>query len=681
MHPILYDSNDVKRSVFIGTRIRPELQTQSYDSGRYRIFLSDFCSNVSDKIQSDKRYFSDCIGETFDEFSRRLYSKDSNTQPNSLIVIPGGVGSGKTSFFRYLQNLKRFKSRFYIEDFNVNPSDRIDSISAMSQQVACRLDRGVKEDDRQSYQDLLDRLISNLASNKNVHGPDLAAFITEFKSQGKDFINRYPGFDGKLHLSLVLTALSNTTGKPVWIVFDNVDLLGRKDQDKIIRMGHDISRTSNAQGAFPDKIPHFHIVVACRHETYTSHIAGAFVEFVHMRFPEPKLVEIAKRKIIQAASDTARYFDGLSKRRKNTFAPVTIQDQTYSSWREVSDEFVKAVSSVINNLEGASSLLKGWHFSIVNGNVRRFVFHWSQLIINSDFIDDVIFLPKELGRPVSHHRYEAAIIRGGCACYPGNGKFNAGVDRSNGSLIPNLYDNPFISSLSKRDRIRNYLCLIRILQFVNMQNARVSGKVIVDRLAKFFDADIICKSVNFLVWARLVDEVNIGARNIGDQSELDSMSSDINEYEIIKNSATRLYVEKIIINFEYIKAVSYSSDLLVFVTFREVSRKPTIIEEIEHSRLFLTSLLNIILINLRNYREQGCLTEFYETFYMPGANQRVWQSASSSCLAGAKSILLAERKNNVPRNRTDLIASMIEGLEELGRVGEEAINEIISAEI
>jgi hypothetical protein len=663
---------------FVRPIVSAHLQVPATAERRWHPFITDLFQRVSMRILNDDTFYSDCVGDVRDEFLNQLLTLDNDGYNSTLSVVSGAIGAGKSCFFQYFSRLRKLQPRVHVQDLNIDdPVEKFASSRILAQKIACSIDQRITGKLRPAYANALDTKIRTIAAQHSIkHVDELDKFVSDFKFQGDEFRARYPGMDGQLHLSLVVSALYDVKRKPVWIIIDNVDLLSRHDQQRAINLGHDIFRLVAEQTRQYTNAPRLHIVITCRKDTFTSFKAGAFQGYLPMRFPDPRLLEIARRRLVTAIAFTVRTFS----RRKNTFKGLEIHGQKIDNWSAVGSEVQRSILTVINEVERLNDLDQGWHYAIVNGNVRRFVFHWATMMLSSEFVDNVLFAGDEdrESRFLSPFRYQATIIRAGCSCYPGNEKFDAGIDTTEGSLIPNIFDNPAIHGLNNERKKKNYLCLPRIMQYLNLQNDSIPYAKLVGRLSLFFDEDVIVDTVKFLIWSRLIDETNVGARNIATAAHWADITSSVDQFELRKNITTQLFLTRLIPNYEYIRAIAISSLLVTRQVRVVVRRAPSLSEDIDNVLTFFDSLLSIITDNIKWYRTHNVLKDFNETFYLPGEGQRLWTASILACVGSLEEILRVGQARFRP-DVVDTLTTAFEKLRVLSQFGRYEIDRVCNA--
>lgn len=592
--------NRIARSSILGARWEP--------------FLGAFLMSASDHVSHNAEFYSEQVGDFGDKgtspFLNFFLSRERRHPARSAFVLKGQVGIGKTSFLNWWQqrdDRRTFSSRIDINHDGMRyTAGGPESITDFMQ--------------KRMAIDLLQKLSLNGEFNKNfkekvkrvqiaARAQDDTTFEVGFVNQSAKFLETYPSVGPKIFLSCVIVSANEVFNRPIWLLVDNVDLEAPDIQALFIRGAystyHDLCDYTLNQGW--DAL--FHLVLTVRPETWHS---WRFYtnDFQDIDYPEPDVLHIAKRRVfealIKAASETKLDFS------------INIGDDTFPNSRAFAIYIIKIISGCVKEPSWPfHPNPKLWHIHLVNGNIRRFVKAWVHFVLSGNFLNLWAFSDFEEFRQPSPYVYLRMLIRGPFTECLGNSAIDASGENPDSPLVFNLFGAPCPPGTSIDQYIKNYFIYIRILQYITGQEREVSLPRITDDLSAFFDSNAITDAIRMLIWARLLDEVNIGARNIGSKGSWGDI--ELVKTALIKSSDTTLfYLNSLLPEFEYFSAmamISYQLRNDENSNFGSRMKRKTRIARATLALLY--SCFEILKYNMDDYYADGKIDKFKALFISP----------------------------------------------------------------
>lgn len=306
---------------------------------------------------------------------------------------------------------------------------------------------------------------------------------------------------------------------------------------------------------------------------------------------------------------------------------------------------------------------KQWHIALVNGNIRRFVTAWTHFVLSGNF-EELLTEHEENERAyTSPYKYLRLLISGRFVDFGGNDLVDGSGRSADSPLFMNLFDIGTTRGISKEFVIRNYLVLIRVLQYICGANEVVSCDKVFQDLEPFFDREAIHEALKRLLFAGLIEELTQGAKNIGQSTSWTAIELTA-DCCFERNRTTTLYLNTLLPEFGYIQSMAIVSRQLKneFNADRSIRRQPY--RSVQATLAFLTSLKDIIVANLNDYRSRGVLEQFKRTFYSPIHRNRPWKGATSGALHSVGRLARASPELlNMPEKFAHLLTSGCQEIE------------------
>jgi hypothetical protein len=619
----------------------------SLSEGPWLEFVNPLLAVIAEQVRRDPEYIQD-DNPLLSSHLLLLNAIDNNNDQDSCILFKGHIGSGKTSFIDYWirSSLTGLRGRSLVEDGLVeeirwNEGNLEDRYASIAQGMACRLyEHGRKSlavNARSLFHDAFVKRVLDIRDRKFATTLDPEKFLEGFTNQSESFLKIYPGLNGVLHLAAVVSSLCETTGKSTWLILDNVDLLGLEVQRKLFSFADTVRRDVLDKCQTSEWQCRLCVMTVVRHETAQHHKSGAFLGFDSIDFPPPALRKIAMSKVRKAIEKETRNYDRLK-------VPIGFQigGRSFSNWHEFGIELIKKIDLAVAIASKKQN--DSWHNAIVSHNARRFFNHWTRIILSKIAASEWLF--SDGGGRSGYNEYERLLFRGGRPEYPGMSKFNPAAENSEGPLFVNLFHLNLRPFASRKEAFSLLWAPIRLLQYVNYQckNPRRLDEVIRD-LARFYDKEYILACITFCIWARLIDETESGARNIGNAIDWRAvkLEGDLKNYRIVATNTTELYADELLIDFNFVSSVSVVS-LIDTDKIRDRSvpltrmRAVPLVYRFSILEKFYETLLVGMIENLRSWKAHGSI-EVFEQTWMPAIKvARPWLDGIQNTVSALEGI-------------------------------------------
>jgi hypothetical protein len=597
-------------------------------------FLSDFLMNVADHVSYDNKFYFDGLG--YDDDFKRLgfvnffFNRENSEPENSAVVLKGRVGVGKTSFLEWWQALDDRKKYFAKIDVNHDSLDHIDSgvtyrtlTEKMLRLMAIDLNLKLSYDS-----EYLKKFSNYCELIKKIHrADDNGNFESGFVNQTEEFLRKFPGLDSSFLLTCIILSANDTFNRPIWLAVDNVDMQEPCMQQKYIRASYSIYEDICNIGSNLDRKPMFHIIVTMRPET-CQHWKFYLKSFQDISYPKPDVIKIALKRLSSA-------FDYQMKRQLPF--PGKIEMENGLIFNNTA-EFCKFLEKGLEKCIGSSTWPftpepKEWHLLLVNRNVRKFIKGWVHFLLSGNFLNIWGFSSKNMNEVnfPSPYRYLRMLIKGKYEEYPGDRIDEAAPEDPNTPLVFNVFGLQRDPAMKKDYFIRHYFIYLRILQYLTSYDKDVKFSDCLSDLSIFFDVNMIEKATQILLWFRIIDEVNIGARNISGVESWRNIK--LNADSIIRASKTTyFYLKNLIPEYEYISCMSMVSYQMINTENQDFGHVKRKLKYAQSTLSFLTSYFDILENNLKDYEKKSLLDDFCNFFVSPRHNQRPLLSIISNSI-------------------------------------------------
>lgn len=652
-----------------------KIRYSSMHSHKWYPFIDHLLQAVTRRVMTDNEFYIDLAfkdGEKGNHFIETFDQMNSNSPCNSILPIVGGVGNGKTSFLKWWTNKNavintkcnagtsedaegKYKKYNLKSRININSAECREWMSD-GKPFAWHIRNKIVRDLDPLFQcpDFMVNFKKKINAISTPYTRNIETFEMEFVQQSDNFIENNPRFGYELLLACIISAASDTFERPIWIIFDNIDLESIDSQTYYIREAISIyQNTVDLSNNYSWGKIYFHNVLTLRDETFSWH--GYLDKYYYLNYPTPQMLSIAKRKLYNALDrETHLHFR----------AELTIGSLKIETASELN-------SHIKTNIDEATDFVRmkkywsggdenSWHNSMSGNNVRRFVNYWCAFITSGNFLDVCGFSAYPSQQQPSIFKYTRKLFRGQCNEFPGNKYIDDSCKNKKSTFVFNLFESPINHVDSGNDMyIRHYLINVRILQrLYAYEDNGVYYKHLIKDLGEFFDEDIIDSSLKNLLWSRLITEINEGARNISTEKK--------GEIEFTKRTTlactntTKLYIDVLLNNFEYLSTMSLVSwqfenkyNMDIDGARGELHKNATAL------LAFLDSMREIMLINFNEYCENGTWSKFEELFFLPHHRTRPWMSGITNCHNALK--VIARKYPNINHIVSDYKHLRIEG--------------------
>lgn len=591
---------------------------------RWDPFLSDFLHIASDNVSRTNKFYCDQVGFEQDMgghagFVRFFNERERMDPKDSAFVLLGRVGVGKTSFLEWWKEQRlNFCSIVDINHEGISvPEGNAETTNKHLHRIFAS-DMIKKHRRNTEFNTELSKKIAIIRSVAG--GKDYEDFETGFINQSHGFMASFPEFGWNVLLASIIATIKNVYNKPVWLIIDNVDLEKPNVQENFIRASYSIHQDIKELAGNNAWDVSFHVVMSARPETW-QHWSFYRANFQDIEYPTPDVVEIARKKI--------SYGLDVAASKVQFPMPITIRGHTFNRSMELAEHIKTKIFTSIKDQSWPFDIdASKWHFDLVNGNVRRFVKAWAHIMISGNFIDFWVFPDSdEEERYVSPYRYVRMLIKGQYNFFPGNLKIGFSGENPNAPLFFNVFGFPYNRMITDQDAIDHYFIYMRILQYLLATETEVSYTTLLKDLSPFFAEHIIDDSVKILLWTRLIDEITLGARNIGAHGTWDRIYLD-DRAQFHSNETSSLYLHHLLAEYEYVSAMAIVS--LQFESSEDVKDRNALTYDSVILN-FLKSNKEILINNLNNYEKKGLIPNFKRLFVTRFPAKRPW-AASVSCV-------------------------------------------------
>jgi hypothetical protein len=608
-------------------------------------YLGGFLETVAIKIRYDNYFFPDMIDlnranieltKIYKEFSERT-KLDFRS---SACVLVGKVGIGKTSFLNWFRKASETRNLFIAKsDFNAFEA------SAFSEYSGHELFYRIFSEILKRFCIYFSNRLQENTDFKNSFNIKLkklkekakATYIDNWESafiaQSESFKRDFPNYDAAYLLTFLIESANAHFERPIWMLLDNIDRLPPKIQKTVVEVMHSIYEKLIENARSSNIMIKFHIISTARPETIALHDFD-FEQFHLIEYPVPRILSIAKQKLLNALKDAADEDD--------TIGNFIIGGETYSGTKEISKHIELSVNKVFENFADIKNLPKQklasdkWHLALVNNNVRRFIKPWSAMILSGNFVNDLIFPEnkKEFNKEFNVHRYFKLLIKGKFNYFIGNDRIDGYGYNEKSPLFFNLFGFPHGIGVNNQNFAKNYFIFIRILQYLiaHETNTGTPYKEFLNNLSIFFDKTAIEDATKILLWTRLIDEIETGARDIGPSGNCRDISL-TDDSSLLATDTTKLYFHYILSEYDYISGMAMVSEQLKYFAIKNIYT-----EEIEALRLaeaayhFLESWLYLLILNFEFYKKENIIGAFLEFFMLKPHASRPWFRSVDQCI-------------------------------------------------
>lgn len=620
--------------------------------GKWNPYLSDFLLNTTVRIKNKSVFYPDLVDIDSKAVDGTTILKECEIRANfdeksTATAIVGRVGIGKTSFLNWFRSVVE-KRELYIAkiDYNNYPTPS---------------GNGNGYDDKFVFSEIINDTLnkfnnyfSNVLQNSSLFKKNIRrelsiikekAFAQEFPnwesgflSQSDLFRENFPNYNSLWLLTLLIYTANETFKKPVWMLMDNIDRLSPPYQKAVIQAAHAIYEAiiENSRGS--GWFTKFHIITTARPETVALNDFD-FEPFKIIRYPNPKILSIAKNRLYEALEKAAE---------ENPVKTVmTIGNARLMGTADLANHIKKTLEKVFANFASIKKVPRKrlgsekWHLDLVACNVRRFIKPWASILISGNFIDDLIFPDdtKEVNREFNVHRYVKMLIKGKYSHFIGNEKINGYGYNTSSPLFFNLFGYPRTPGKNNYEYAYSYLIYIRILQFLLGHEFRsgIEYKNFLNEFRRYFSPRDVTTAVKILLWARIIDEVHTGARDIGHSGNYSDISIK-RESRLIATDTTKLYFHNILNEYDYISAMAMISyQLKGCVNEGKYDHEIDSLNYANATYCLLKSWLSILLSCYEKYQQYDVLGRFVDSFILKPNTSKPWQKAIDGCITALNS--------------------------------------------
>jgi len=630
--------------------------------------LSRYLNGLRSTVINNDEFYADQIGfidehAITDDFLEHFMQLKNKQTLNSVTIITGGVGKGKSSFFGWW--IKKNMLAEHSSIINVNSFNKQKKISiADSIYSKCVEDLNSLLGDPEIKSEFDSRILK-LAQKYNIVDKD--RFKEEFTCQTNDFKKKYTLLGLSLLLYYLICSVYKVYRKPIWIIIDNVDLEKKEIQNKFI---HDIfsiyEELKNKDKTDPRECA-VHFFLTIRPETSMPY-RGAWSKYHEKYYPDSNVLTIANRKIEDAMQ---KITNRMTIQEAQGMFPIQLNDSLISNIYELNDIILKNLKLEDNHI------CKNWYAHLVNYNVRRFINSWVNLINSKNFIDYI-------SKPSLHSNVELKskldpylrfLIKGKYNYFPGNHCIDG--ESPDSPLFFNLFGLKYKRKTTEAIYIKNYLIFIRILQYLEINKIdkiQVTFDMLEKDLSDFYDSDYIIDAVKILLWARIIDETNLGIRNIFNNDTYLNINLDEDKEKIVLQftETSSLYINYLIYEYEYLSAMANVSYQIQIENSDDPENESILEKYANWVFKFLISWQKIMYTNLSEYKNNRKLIKFQGLFNCP--NDKIfitWQKIVISTKEKLDNI------NKVPSIKMN-IEKIASQLDKILKEGTDEINSITS---
>lgn len=598
--------------------------------GRWDPFLSDFLSMVSRKVNSNSCFdileVDNGIRSPLIQYFQSFENLDT---PCSALVMRGSVGIGKSSFIEWWMSQKdrrsvctkidinmegmRFSSQHNLHDYAI--------LEFVQMKIA--KDLLSKHIMKTNFSTSLDRCILRIQGECAAESDN--DFKRGFINQSEDFRKKYPDTDPSILLACVIFSANESIKKPICMFIDNIDLERKEIQEIFIRSAYKILndiRENSLKRGWDTKC---HLILTVRPETMV-YWHNFCAQYQSVDYPLPNVLNIARNKVFQAMNEVAQ---------EMPLVGLSIGGKDFQNTKQLCEHIQECIEVCLETWPTRWGDIIVWHNALVNYNVRRFVKAWVNFLLSGNFLNVWTFQEEEgvPGTP-SPYRYLRMLIRGPYAEFIGNDRIDGMGESTDSPLVFNVFGLPYSADMDVLKYRRNYFIYLRIMQYLVSHGDKSFSRITED-LQDFFNEDVIEKAIKRLLWVRLVDEINIGIRNIGGSGGWEDIPVP-KDAVITKSDTTNFYINSLITEYEYISSMAMVSYHISQSEIRFSGNDPKHLQYAKAAYIFLSSHREILRANLMEYERKKKLEKFKTLFISAFHHVRPWKGMIDGTIEAIK---------------------------------------------
>ncbi len=563
------------------------------------------------EIKSAIDFFAYKIEDLY-EYNEELYNKKEYNDFNLSIkntadygnnsritVVKGAAGIGKTTFFK--KGLSK-------------------ALGVSEEFTACVID--VKEfAENRDIDYYKDKILKNL--DDTVFPIVDGEFSEEFNDtmMGKN-INNILDINKRV-FAFFCKAYNDKYKTPVYIIIDNIDLCSRKTQIGVVNATFAVKTSLvNTTRAYSKSLKsdlRFCIIITKRPDTHFPDELGSFN---NVMFPKPNIIKIYEFLLKKGVKETLKTKDDYD-------INLTVEQKEYKKFSDLLNAYIEMLLNTImsswqdNHIIRRFDSIENFHNLIITYNIRRF----AKFIAETIRFGAIRQLNLTVSEPYTIYEHIELLIRGAYDFHAGNKKMDGESFYSRTPIIMHLFDFEDWQRKDNEYIIENYFVFVKILQYleinsVNSNLSNVSYHEIKNYLLHFFDRKAIECAVQKLIYANIVNEENMGIRNLSSfekWSKIDLSDEKNVQISLFKKSTSMFYLDYLVIEFEYLYNMAVSTPIFIYNDddfcnnfIKKFSMKTDYDSKTYFIRnnkeelvyVFLKSMYNVILKNLESYENK-----------------------------------------------------------------------------
>jgi hypothetical protein len=593
----------------------------------------DICS-MTDSLHNIFQYIESEYANNNEFYEEFLYKEDEDSNRygdiknvfeyrdnilfgSSMFVLYGPIGAGKTSFIESWAKDKKYCKIIRLDNvINDWKYTKVTPEDLLANEFSRQLRMSVNEDIDRYFDDYIRKILEERGEKTTEE--TLGEFKMKFIQQ---IINcRFSQPVDLLHG--LIHAYNTKNDKPIWLILDNVDQEDYATHEKYIN-GLNNLNTKLRERSFNRNIPiSYHLLVVVRKDTYLKE--QNLRQYDAIKFPMQDILGIVLKKIEDSLIKATNI--GNIKIEKQLLIGECVINDTDDLNKLINLSIIDSVKNLEEEQPSYNSIK--FHNDLVNYNTRSFIKFWQKYIITGNFEKLLKYHYKNKSN--YFNQYMRGIIRGQYEYFSGNKNIDALGSALDAPIIFNIYGLELEHAADFEKILNNYMLFHRLLQYIDLyKNNGVTYSNLNQDLCLFYNQHDILQFLKYLLWIGLITEERTGARYVGEN--LDYKKIKLESYSLlVRNGTTSLYLDIINSNYEYISAMAFVSPILIEYYKKDILNLEESVLSGNITLNFLQSLLKIILINLKNYQNDGTIEKFKAIFFK--SNKRPWKNSVESSI-------------------------------------------------